>query len=291
MASLLFVLVGTRKPLLTVVIHEPDWVPALLALCAGYEQGEWRRDLFVDEVFNWLPSFVLPWSEQQATLADATAVELIRAAAQRVYETDNYKSRGEFGELILHGVLMQEFGTRAAVSKIWFEDAKNNNAKGFNVVNVSDDGDDELHLWLGEAKFYGNLGAALRSAIDSFIDHMGADYLRSEFALVAPKVDGAAPYAERLLDMLDRSTPLDKIFSVLHLPLLVTYDSAVIGSHTEHGAEYQAAIEEEVQGAWEAFGSEVSIPEVAIHAIFLPLKDKSDFVTRLHERLKTWQQI
>ncbi len=273
------------------VIHEPDWVPTLMALCAGYELGEWRRDLLVDEVFSWLPSFVLPWSAQQATLADATAVELLRTAAQRVYETDNYKARGEFGELILHGILMQEFGTQAAVSKIWFEDAKNDTAKGFDVVHVSGDDDDQLHLWLGEAKFYGDLRGALRAAIDSFTDHMAADYLRSEFALVAPKVDEEAPYSARLLDMLDRSTPLDEIFSVLHLPLLVTYDSTVIGSHSDHGGTYQAELEEEVHEAWEIFGSEVSIPEVAIHAIFLPLNDKADFVAKLHERLKTWQQI
>ena len=262
-----------------------------MALCAGYERGEWRRDLFVDQVFNWLPSFVLPWSEQQATLSDATAVELLRTAAQRVYETDNYKARGEFGELILHGVLMQEFETQGAVSKIWFEDAKNDTAKGFDVVHVSGGADDELHLWLGEAKFYSDLGGAIRAAIESFRGHVDADYLRSEFALVAPKVDGDAPYADRLLDLIDRHTPLDEVFSVLHLPLLVTYDSDAVKNHDAHSTDYREAVEAEAHSAWLKFGAAVSLPDVAIHVILIPLDDKAAFVERLHERLKTWQQI
>ena len=276
-----------------------------MALCAGYERGEWRRDLFVDQVFNCLPSFVLPCSEQQATLSDATAVELLRTAAQRVYETDNYKARGEFGELILHGVLMQEFETQGAVSKIWFEDAKNDTAKGFDVVHVSGGADDELHLWLGEAKFYSDLGGAIRAAIESFRGHVDADYLRSEFALVAPKVPcrsarfaaefqrGEPRLISNLLrsDLIDRHTPLDEVFSVLHLPLLVTYDSDAVKNHDAHSTDYREAVEAEAHSAWQKFGAAVSLPDVAIHVILIPLDDKAAFVERLHERLKTWQQI
>lgn len=72
------------KPLLTVAIHEPEWAPALMALCAGYELGKWREEQFVDEIFGWLPSFVLPWSEQQETLGSGVAVDLLREAARRV---------------------------------------------------------------------------------------------------------------------------------------------------------------------------------------------------------------
>src|SRR4051812_16041601 len=170
-----------------------------MALCAGFETGTWRQSQFVDEIFGWLPSFVLPWSEQQRMLGSQTAVELLRSAARRVYDSDRYKSRGEFGELILHGVLLQEYGTQAAVSKFWFKDAPNDTVKGFDVVHISTSQED-LHLWLGEAKFYGDRSGAVRDAIASINEHLLADYLRAEFALVSSKVDPRAPYAARLAE-------------------------------------------------------------------------------------------
>jgi hypothetical protein len=262
-----------------------------MALCAGYELGVWREDKLVDEVFAWLPSFVLPWSEQQTTLADATAVDLLRLAAHRVYESDHYHRRGEFGELILHGVLMQEFGTQAAVSKLWFKDASNDTVKGYDVVHVSAANGEELHLWLGEAKFYSRLDDAARAAVESFEEHLDRQYLRSEFALVAPKVDNSAPYAARLLEQLDGNTPLDEIFDSLHLPVLLTYDSAALAAHDCHSDSYRNAVTAEVTKAWKTIGERARAVPAVVEVICIPLMSKAELVQKLHQKLQVWQSL
>jgi hypothetical protein len=268
-------------------------VPALMMLCAGYELGEWRQTQFVDEIFAWLPSFVLPWTEQQEALGSPVSVDLLRQAVQRVYETDKYSKRGEFGELILHGVLCQEYGTTAAISTFWFKDAANSTVKGFDVVHIS--GDDEpgssLELWIGEAKFYADVSSAIASAITSVQSHLDANYLKSKFMLVSSKVDKDAPYAAELLDLLDKNTSLDEVFSVLHIPVLVTYNSAAVNAFDKHCDEYFDAVRAEVVDAWEGFAAAFPATAATIDVIFVPLLDKATFVGELHERLKTWQAI
>jgi hypothetical protein len=261
-----------------------------MALCAGFESGQWRSTPFVDEVFGWLPSFVLPWSEQQHHLGSETAIELLRSAARRVYDSDKYKSRGEFGELILHGVLLQEYKTQAAVSKMWFKDAANDTVKGFDVVHITSE-EGELHLWLGEAKFYGDQSGAVREAITSMTAHLEADYLRSEFAFVSSKIDPGAPYASQLAELLHENTSLDKVFAVLHLPILITYDSRAAATNSKSDSTYFDQVKSEILPAWNALKTKLPSTSAVVHVILVPLPDKASLATQLHERLEHWQHL
>lgn len=189
--------------------------------------------------------------------------------------------------------MRQEYGTDAAVSKFWFKDAANDTAKGFDVVHLSTGRttQGELHLWLGEAKFYGNLNQAVTAAIESVREHLEANYLKSEFMLVSSKVDREAPYASVLLELLNKKTPLDQVFSVLHIPVLVTYDSSALTRHDRHSEQYFSELRSEVSEAWAPFSQAFEAPPATIDVIFIPLLEKSKFVKELHERLKVWQAM
>lgn len=281
-----------QQRLLRVVVHQPDWVPPVMALCAGYELQQWRLEALANEVSSWLPSFVLPWSEQQQMLGSSSAVQSLRRAAQLVYDTDKYGRRGEWGEIVLHGILRQEFGTEAAVSKFWFKDSRNDTVKGFDVVHISDPDRNGLHLWLGEAKYYKDLSAAVRDAIAELKQHLAAGYLRNELMLVSNKIDPSAPFAADLERLLDEKTSLDEIFSVLHIPVLLTYESEAVANHDSHCEEYFQAVESEVRRAWEKFASDDDLrKEVVVHVVMLPLLDKDLLTERLHDRLLAWLGI
>ncbi|MYD74906.1 MAG: DUF1837 domain-containing protein [Gammaproteobacteria bacterium] len=122
-------------PFLVERVHELDLSPGLTGLCVGYELGSWRRDQFAEHVLEWIPEFALSWSEADGLHA-GNATQLIRRAAQRVYSTDTYAKRGEFGELFLHIAIRQVFQTIPAVSKIYFKDTPNDVVKGFDCVHV-----------------------------------------------------------------------------------------------------------------------------------------------------------
>jgi hypothetical protein len=217
-------------PLLQVVVEDLDLTPALTSLCAGYERGEWRAAQLAEHLFEWLPEFALSYSERQG-FQDTTAVRLLKRAAQVVYASDKYQRRGEFGELLLHAVVRQHFGSEPAISKLFYKDSANDTVKGFDAVHVVPVDDGSLELWLGEVKFYEDGRAAVRDVAAELHAHTTTEFLRGEFALILNKIDEAWPFADRLKLLLDPATSLDQVFDRLRVPVLLTYDSETVAGH------------------------------------------------------------
>ncbi|SDN83138.1 DUF1837 domain-containing protein [Geodermatophilus sp. DSM 45219] len=276
-------------PFLEVLVNDLDLDPTLTALCACYELGTWRTEQYARHLFEWLPEFALTWAERQS-FSDATAVVLLRRAAAVVYSSDKYSKRGEFGELILHAIIRQVFGTEPAISKLYFKDAANNTVKGFDAVHIVE-ADGVLELWLGEAKLYSSVSQAIAAVVSELHEHTDADYLRQEFTLIANKIDASWPHAHKVKSLLNPNTSLDTVFARLTIPVLLTYDSPTTQAHTKHTDDYALALEEEVRGHWATFSAKNLPAEVRVRLFLLPLPDKAGLVKVLHNQLMLWQNI
>ena len=284
---------NSPKPFLTVRVHDTAIVPTLCGLCAGYERGEWRDKQFVDHLVEWLPEFALTASELK-TIDGGNAVELLRRAAQVVYQSAKFENRGEFGELLLHAAVRQVHKSIPAISKIYYKTAANETVKGFDAVHVIEAAGD-LELWLGEAKFYKNAASAIRDVVDELQRHLETDYLRNEFLLISGKIDDASPHAPALRRLVEPNTSLDEVFKRACIPVLLTYDSDCVGTHTTCDVIYGTAFEAELRKHYDAFVCKLAdkpVPEeVRVHLFFVPLKSKAELITKLDAKLKTWQQI
>lgn len=276
-------------PFLSVLVHRLDPLPGLSALCAGYELDEWRCNQLADHMMKWLPEFCLKWSELQ-DFNPGNAVELMREAALRVYQTTNYQLRGEFGELLLHIVLRQVFNTLPAISKIYYKDSGNITVKGFDAVHVVAAGAD-LELWLGEAKFYNEIGGAITAVADELQKHTARDYLRNEFVAIKNKIDDSWPYADRLKALLHGDTSLDVVFSAACIPVLLTYDSKTVARHKADSTEYRQEIEAEILKHYASFTTKKPELKVKVHLFLVPLNTKKKLNDELDRKLRQWQQI
>lgn len=205
-------------------------------LCVGYELGNWRSERFAEHLMEWLPEFALSFSELEA-MHPGNVIALLREAAKKIYSTEKFEKRGEFGELILHAAIRQVHGSLPAISKIFYKTARNDTVKGFDAVHVvvKDNG---LELWLGEAKFYNDVNRAIRDAVEELNAHTERDYLRDEFVLIAGKIDDNWPHAQALKKLISPNTSLDQIFARVCIPVLLTYDSPCIASHKECSEAY-----------------------------------------------------
>ena len=263
--------------------------PEMTTLCAGYERGEWRKSDFVDHLFDYLVEFALKWSQLQ-NLNSATAYRMIEDAARRVYESENYGRRGEFGELLLHAALRAHFNSEPAVSKLFYKTGDNDIVKGFDCVHVVEpEAHDGLELWLGEAKFYSDITGAMQKAISSLQELTETERLKREFVLIRGLVDDTWPYAEEFRALTDGKS-LDEVFDVLRIPVLLTYNSDAVNDHDRICDEYEVALREEVEGIFERFKGNASLPkDIYIHLILVPLKSKNDLNEALNERLKQLQ--
>src|ERR1700722_19311819 len=137
---------------LKLILHTPSTTCGVTGLCGGFERRQWRYEQFSNWLFDeHLLDFALKHSEYRL-LDHKTAPKKLREAAKIIFQSQNV-NRGEFGELLLHGIIKETFETIPAISKIYFKDGPNETVKGFDAVHVVAHGNN-LELWLGEVKFY-----------------------------------------------------------------------------------------------------------------------------------------
>lgn len=238
---------------------------------------------------NWLPEFALTASECE-TIGHANAIPLIRKAAKRVYESDKFANRGEFGELLLHIAIRQAFDSLPAVSKIFYKSANNDTVKGFDAVHVVGPSDD-LELWLGEAKFYTEISKAISDVIAELKVHSQTDYLRSEFALIVNKIDPLWPHATVLEKLLQPEISLDTIFSRICIPVLLTYDSDCVQANAVCDKKYEQEFVTEIKKCHLNFAKAGLPKDLRVHLFLMPMQSKKSLAKALDDKLKAWQSI
>lgn len=282
----------SKKPLLVRRETDLNIEPKFSVFCVGYEASRWRAKELVRDFFRrHLNSFALNYSEWKKVDGDSAATALSRSA-RMVYTTDSYQRRGEFGELFLHGILRDFYEAEPAVSKIYFADGPNEVPKGFDAVHVVVNQDGELDLWLGEAKLYIDMKSAIREIVKSLNDHIGRDFLRKEFLAVSNKFDDSWPHYEKLVDLLDDNTSLDKIVDRIVMPVLLTYQSKTVAKYDKVCDEYVVDLIDEAKGAWQFFKDELQVDfPVTIHFIVLPLDDTKAVRALAHDTLMTYQTL
>ncbi|CAH2606393.1 conserved protein of unknown function (plasmid) [Rhodovastum atsumiense] len=277
------------QPFLEVRVEDTVGLPTLLGLCAGYELGQWRSRQFAKYLIRNLIEFIYPIEEWDAANS-ATGVEMTARAAEAVYKTTKYENRGEIGELILFSILRSYYGSLPVVSKFYFKSAVNDTVKGFDAVHFIK-GKDGLELWLGEVKFYTDAAAAIRDVIEELHKHLEADYLRGEFTWIGNKMRGDGPHYHEIRRLFDDKTSLDQVFPVLHIPVLITYESKAIGTHDIVNDVYRAAIEAELRHHFESFKGRCAIQRAAVHLILVPLGSKRALQEDFDSRLRAAQDL
>jgi hypothetical protein len=277
-------------PFLEVRVQELDPFPTVTGLCAGYERGRWRAEEFGDHLFDYLAEFALTHSEL-AKFSHLTARRLMQAAAKSVYASDKFARRGEFGELMLHALVRELFDSEPAVSKLFYKSSANDTVKGFDAVHVVAPAEGELELWLGEVKFYEDGRSAIREVCAELKKHYEDGFLRSEFAVVTRYLDPTWEHAAALGELLDANTSLDQIVGRIRVPVLVTYDSSVLASHTSCSEAYVAGFAREISALRDYLGERELPAEILVHLLLVPLRSKREFVAALHSKLQAWQAI
>ena len=272
-----------------IIIHKDDTSPDLHGLCAGFESRQWRKDQLVNYLFEYLPEFALTYSEL-GNLTGENVVAKMRQVAASIYQSEKFKNRGEFGELLLHAIIREMYDTIPAISKIYYKDGSNETVKGFDAVHVVVT-DKALELWLGEVKFYNNISNAISDVIEELNQHIKTRYVRTEFIAITNKIDTKWPHADRLKTLLHPNTSLDDVFSNTCIPVLLTYDSTILAKYNNKCDEYVQEISEEFQRFHKIFCDKLGEFPLTIHLFLFPLNTKAKLINSLESKLKIWQSL
>ncbi len=278
-----------KPPFFNIIIHKDDTFPDLHGLCAGFESRQWRKDQLVNYLFEYLPEFALTYSEL-GNLTGENMVAKMRQVAASIYQSEKFKNRGEFGELLLHAIIREMYDTIPAISKIYYKDGSNETVKGFDAVHVVVT-DKALELWLGEVKFYNNISNAISDVIEELKQHIKTRYVRNEFIAITNKIDTKWPHADILKTLLHPNTSLDDVFSNTCIPVLLTYDSTILAKYNNKCDEYIQEISEEFQRFHKKFCDKLGEFPLSIHLFLFPLNTKAELINSLESKLKIWQSL
>ncbi len=246
-----------------------------------YEEGDWNYRQFVTWFGEHLPAFALTPSEY-AALTDRGLNDKLERAAGIFFDKrpkGPYDTRGEIGELILHGVIRDIYQTTPLISKIYYKTAPGDPVKGADTVHaIILDGEVDS-LWLGEAKFYRDSADGIAAAVKSISDMLERLKNRKEFMFIRHHLDKDDPNAAAVESLISDATSLDEIKPKLCIPVLVTYESSVTGAHTKISADFLTELEKELEPLFADFYKKTeSIDEVDVHIFFMPMKDKDQLL-------------
>jgi hypothetical protein len=271
------------------IIEETICTPTLKAYHICFDQNQFRLQPLVDVIRNVIPEFSLGYHcGDHIPLTEI--VERLKEAAETVYLTEKYQTRGEFGELILHLLLRDFRETIPLISKIYFKDSHNVPAHGFDGVQISINGT-EKKLWLGESKLYKSGSAGIKDLAGDIEKHVNADYLRREFSLISKKLPNSVPDIEHWRNLMDKHQKLDVIFSSIVIPMVCTYNSKLFDNHTDNTAAYLAEFHAECGRLNTQFETLKGTTNIEIILMLLPVPDKDALNKELDKRLKAMQKI
>lgn len=268
------------------ILSNNTGIPNRQAYCAGFEVEEWRCTALADHLIEWLADYAL--KEDELRVHHGNMYIRLREAAIRIYTSNKYKKRGEIGEIALHAICREFFGTIPFAPRVFYLTSSNDVVKSFDLAHVRTT-EGKCELWLGEAKFYEDAAAATKAAIASIAEHIELGFLRSQKLILGPQVSKSLPNYQEIRDLLSTQTSLDELFHRAVFPVLIAGESTAAKKTKRIDDNYKAAVDAELATLSDLISASGLTRKIKIILIYLPLAAKPRLADEFDKRLKGLQ--
>ncbi len=262
-----------------------DGEPIETLCCAGFELSAWRCKPFAKHLLEWLPDYAL--TEEELQLHHGSAYDKLCEAAVRVYTSKKYEKRGEAGEIALHAICREYFGTIPISPRVFYQSSSNDVIKAFDMVHARiEKKTEKVELWLGESKLYQNRARAITDAIKSIKDHIDAGFLTNQKLLLGPQIPKSTPQYEKIRAIFQSQTSLDELLSSAVFAVGILTDSGAAKNAMVIDQAYTLAVKTELDELTTALKAASFPYPIRIAIIYVPLGDKKQLVQSFDRRLK-----
>ena len=278
-------------------------------------QPLYRLNDLTEAIISVIPEYVFAEYENDS-INQMNAVDKLREAARSIYKVKEYDlmrrvylnndlqaadeikeskfiNRGEFGELLLHLILREFKGTVPLVSKVYFSDSYDVPAHGFDAVHISKD---ENILWLGESKLYKTGKEGVVKLIQDIKDHIKTDYLNEQFVIIKKNLfNNSIPERDKWIKQLNSCNKLGEKIRMINIPLLCTYPHDIYklfdDMNTTEAISYHEMDVKELKAYFDEKNDHSLKKQLNIILILFPIRDKKEFIKKMHERLWHMQSM
>jgi len=255
--------------------------------CAGFELNAWRCVPFAEHLIEWLPEYALPESELDVTHANIYVK--LKNAAFRVYTSKKYEKRGEAGEITLHAICRDYFGTLPISPRVFYKSASNDVIKAFDLVHAGFPANGGVELWLGESKLYADAKQAITEALKSVAAHLEQGFLKEQKLLIGPQIPQNTPRYEEILELFQPQTSIDKFISASVFVIGILSNSSACSAAKKFDDAYRTALKQEFSILRQILLKSGLTKKIRVMLLYIPLADKDGFVTAFDSKLKGLQ--
>lgn len=242
---------------------------SLSAYDVEYDGREWRSSELAEYLVDWIPEVVLS-PEVLATFDHLSAQKILPRAIEACDAHGQLTSQTLLSELMLHAILRHHHKSEPIACKIFHMNAGTLAFSSAHVI-LDDAGD---QLWLGltqlsAAADRGGIPSAIASALKTAFDK---DVLKRERKIILQLRHPRHLSDHNLGRSMAANGKIDDLLSVLHVPILIAYDSDVLSiGFTD---EYIKHLRDEADEMYEAVKAGVSseFRDVRIHIFLVPLE-------------------
>lgn len=272
----------------------------LLSLINDYEDKKWRYQKFTTFIIDMLSETALSHDEKKSLCG-----KLYSILEESIRKTNCQD--GEMGEVFLYGIMKEYYNALPIVPKIFYKQSRKVNAYGADSVHVTIE-DNKCHLWLGESKFYQDIGDAIRKAIESIKETLTTDKLKAEKKYIS-ELKTLRKYLEDneknlTCDIVDdfeklcnRNSSIDDLKKILHVPISIIYECQTTNTFDILNEDYKEQIKKEhhkhcqkiIKNIQEGLGDVCYLNEIKFHIILFPVPNKNKIVELFQEKVKVFQ--
>lgn len=293
------------------VINQDDTLTPIankrvLSIINDFEDGSWRYDKFQKFIWNNIKETALSYKERQA-LVDEGEDSVLTEAAKNLRLIDDKEDAGEGGEIaeiLLYGIMKNYYKALPVVPKIFYKQNTQDFAKGADSVHIVIEDKTTFSLWLGESKFYNSIeNSRFDKVVESVNNSLGKDKLKKENSIITNVSDlNDLPDVSDLLRedikaALNRNVSIDKIRTILNIPILLLHECDITKAATHLTDEYI----ENIKGyhkdrATQYFKKQIAkcsgvdkYSEIKFHIILFPVPEKKKIVDKFTQKANVYR--
>ncbi|RFB92945.1 hypothetical protein B5K11_17090 [Rhizobium leguminosarum bv. trifolii] len=252
--------------------------------CAGFELSAWRCDALADHLIEWIQDYAL--KEDELGVNHTNSYVKMKQAAARVYTSENYKRRGEGGEILLHAICRDFFETIPIAPRVFYLTSSNDVVKSFDMAHVRYLGEGKFELWLGEAKFYETGSEAVAAAIESVKTHIEQGFLKNEKLIMGPQISRDIEHHAEVRALFANETSIDDLISAAVFPICIACESPAAAKHKKLDDAYVEALKPELKALAEKLEQSGLRQKIRILLIYVPLGSKAALADAFDRKLK-----
>lgn len=207
-------------------VSEIDIKRSLQAFDAEFDGGTWRKDDLARYLCDWLPEISLQ-AKVLASFSHLEARQLVKRALEAFKASEAIEIERLLAELLLHAVLRQYRKSEPFACKLFTSSAGLIHKNSAHIVHTNSL--DEI--WLGQARL-----VAADSHEDTISEVLGQisqtfdrDIVKREREVIVQLRDPNHMKSINIERALERNSKLDEFLKVLRVPILIAYDSDVVG--------------------------------------------------------------